>query len=196
MSRKPIDQQQPHECRQAVWEWIRAYAVKHGPDHTFTLPQIDVLLEETSIRTYLAALHKGGYLDVLQMGTRGVLNIYRLIKDCGVDAPRLRKDGQPVTQGRGRYQMWRSMAVIKAFTPAELANYASTEEHQVAIGEAASYCKEICKAGYLSARSDGSYMVVLAQRHGPHPPQVQRTKQIYDPNLKKVVWSRVEGGAE
>ena len=206
MSRKPIDKQQPSECRQAIWEWVRAYAAKHGPAHTFTINDIPVDLEETSIREYLAALHKGGYLEAISQGKRGTANVYRLIFDCGVDAPRLRKDGVPVTQGQGRLQMWNSMRIIKSFTATDLAFNASTDDHQVSESDANGYCQALHKAGYLrvlapaqtgpGSSKQATYMLIPARWSGPQPPQIQRTKQVYDPNLRRVVWSRIEGGAE
>ena len=62
MSRKPIDQQQPSECRQAIWEWIRNYVREHGPSHAFFLKDIDVKLDVASIRDYLTGLFNAGYL--------------------------------------------------------------------------------------------------------------------------------------
>lgn len=200
MSRKPIDKQQPTECRQAVWDEIR----KKG-DWTFTIKELDVMLDATTIRDYLAALCKAGYLDAVSKGKRGEANVYRLVEDCGVDAPRLRKDGTPVTQGIGRQQMWNAMRILKEFTATDLAFNASTDDHRVAEGEAKSYCQTLDKAGYLVLKGQGSgvksqsearYMLIPQMWTGPHPPQIQRTRQVYDPNLRKVVWSKVEGGAE
>lgn len=205
MSRKPVDQQQPTECRQAIWDAIRS-----KEDWLFTADELDVKLDASTIREYLSALANGDYLEVISKGKRGESNIYRLINDTGVDAPRLRKDGTPVTQGQGRQQMWNAMRIIKQFSPADLALNATTDDHKVAENEARDYCKMLCHAGYLrvsvphktgSAGKPGSgqrarYMFIPGMWTGPHPPQIQRTKQVYDPNLRKVVWAKVEGGAE
>lgn len=196
MSRKPIDEQQPSECRQAIWEWVRAQT---GP---FNATDVDVRLDPTTIREYLKALSLAGYLEAVSLGKRGEANIYRLIDDCGVEAPRLRKDGTPVTQGQGRLQMWNAMRICKEFSATDLAFNASTDDHQVAESEAKSYIHALCKAGYLvhqagKANSPGHrYRLLPSMWTGPQPPQIQRTKQVYDPNLRKVVWSKIEGGAE
>ena len=198
MSRKPIDKQQPSECRQAVWEWIRAWG-----SAGFTICDIafDVRLQESSIRDYLRGLFRAGYLERDPMGPGGPITRmtpigYRLLRDTGVDAPRVRRDGTPVTQGIGRLHMWNAMQVLKSFSAVDLAFTASTPEHKVAEGEALRYCQALCLAGYLVKRTDGKYSLIAAMWTGPHPPQIQRTKQVYDPNLRRVVWARVEGGAE
>ncbi len=205
MSRKPIDKQQPSQCRQAIWEEIR----KKG-DWAFTSTELDVVLDASTIREYLTSLHKAGYLEAISIGKRGEANVYRLIDDCGVDAPRVRKDGSQVTQGQGRQHMWNAMRISKEFSAVDLRLNATTDDVQVTESEAASYCQALCKAGYLrivtpsktgTSGKPGSgqrcrYMLIPTMWTGPQPPQIQRTKQIYDPNLKKVVWSKIEGGAE
>lgn len=194
MSRKPIDQQQPHECRQAVWEWIR-----ENGRRPFTVKDVAcaIALEPNSIRDYLVGLGRGGYLAAEKTARSGANSIitYTLKRDIGVEAPRVRRDGTPVSQGLGRRQMWNAMLVLKQFSPRDLAFNASTPEHAIAEGEALKYCQILASANYLVKRQD-KFALVPARWTGPHPPQVQRTKQLYDPNLKKVVWSRVEGGAE
>lgn len=183
--RKPIDKQQPTECRQAIWDGIKSH-----PEAAFTITEIAkyTRLEVSTVRDYIIGLLKAGYLG----GTKE----YFLIKDTGVDAPRVRKDGTPVTQGRGRQQMWNAMRVLKTFTALELAFNASTEEHQTAESEAKSYCLALFKAGYLVRRKASQYQLLAPMWTGPQPPQIQRTKQIYDPNLKRVVWTQVKGGAD
>lgn len=194
MSRKPIDQQQPTECRQAIWEWIRAW---HG---SFTVNDLmlTVRLESSSINDYLTGLVNAPeqYLTARKSPSRGVLTQYVLNNDIGVDAPRVRKDGTPVTQGQGRQHMWKAMRILKNFTTIELAFNSSTDDHRVADSEAITYCAALCKAGYLVGKYPQRYQLIPSMWTGPQPPQIQRTRQVYDPNLKRVVWSRIEGGAE
>ena len=98
MSRKPIDQQQPSECRQAVWAWIRKHPTKFQTGDIM----YDIRLTGSSIQEYLTGLVKAGYLSVIKNPLPGVAAMYDLLNDIGVDAPRVRKDGTPVTQGQGR----------------------------------------------------------------------------------------------
>lgn len=192
MSRKPVDQQQPTECRQAVWDEIRTC------NSPFSVSDIakSVRLEESTVRDYLTGLMNAGHLKRSGSFRNFSAANFILINDTGHDAPRVRKDGTPVTMGQGRQQMWNAMQVLKVFTPRDLAFNATTDTHTVAESEAKTYCAALCKAGYLVGLANQRYSLVPAMWTGPHSPQIQRTKQVYDPNLKKVVWARIEGGAE
>lgn len=208
MSRKPIDEQQPSECRQAIWNWIRKYDKQNGPCAAFKLKDINVNLNSTSIRDYLNGLTNAEYLVCTRSLTPKGPDLYSLVKDVGVDAPRVRKDGTPVTQGQSRQQMWNTLRIIKCFSAADLAFNSSTPDCQVAESEAKGYISFLLKANYLRALSAGKpghkpgtgtqarYMLIPSMWTGPQPPQIQRTKQLYDPNLKRVVWAKIEGGAE
>lgn len=208
MSRKPIDQLQPFECRAAIWTAIRRLK-------TFDLDdlQMVVKLEKNSIQEYVTGLKKAGYLESAAWPTdvplcqRGKIT-YTLVNDIGIDAPRVRKDGSRVTQGQSRRQMWNALQVLKRFTPRELAFNAATPDCQVSEQEAKGYVSALHRANYLklmtpakSGHKPGTgkqavYTLIPAMWTGPHPPQIQRTKQVYDPNLRRVVWAKVEGGAE
>ena len=190
MSRKPVDQQQPTECRQAIWDEIRRIR------SNFCARDLDVRLTLPSISEYLLGLEKAGYLARLNAPKRGASVMYALVRDTGIDAPRVRKDGTLVTMGQGRRQIWNAMQVLKEFSPRDLAFNSSTPDHVVAESEAKTYCAALCAAGYLVGRASGRYTLIGAMWTGPNPPQIQRTKQVYDPNLRRVVWSRIEGGAE
>jgi len=191
--RKPIDQQQPHECRQAMWDWIR----NRSPYKSFTWKDIaDGNLSQKTVQDYLRGLENAGYLESTHDIHRNKPVLYRLKKDTGVDAPRVRIDGTIVTMGDGRRQMWNTIQVLKNFTLQDMIFNASTGKHAVAESEAKTYCQYLAKAGYLKSLGHQLYKLVPGMWTGPHPPQIQRTKQVYDPNLKKVVWSRIEAGAE
>ena len=192
MSRKPIDKQQPSECRQAVWQWIRVN------DGAFTICDLqrDISLDASSIKDYLTGLTNAGYLVATKGPRRMIATLYTLVNDIGNDAPRVRKDGTPVTQGQGRQQLWNAIRILKNFSVTDLTFNASTDDHRILESEARIYCVALCKAGYLVGRANQTYMLIPTMWTGPHPPQIQRTKQVYDPNLKKVVWSKIEGGAE
>ncbi len=140
MSRKPIDQQQPTECRQAIWEWIKA---RKAPFIASDL-LYDIRLDASSINEYLTGLVNAGYLERTGNFRNITASTYTLINDTGHDAPRVRKDGTPVTQGRGREQMWQSMRRLKEFSVDELKFDASIGGVIVAESEAKSYCAAIC----------------------------------------------------
>jgi len=195
MSLKPVDQRSPDEKREAIWAAIREL-------QTFTLNRLfwKVRMERNSIRDYVLGLKNAGYIEdigVVVENTRQAKQ-YRLIKDIGLDAPRVRRDGTPVTQGLAREQMWRTMRILKEFTPEELAINASTEACEVKVSDAKKYCQALNKASYLIATQPGRglhqsrYRFLPSRFTGPKPPQIQRTKHVYDPNLGEVVWSSRE----
>lgn len=182
--------------RQRIWEAIRAR--RDG----FTLLDVACAadMDMATTRTYLQSLERGGFTVQSNETVRiGEEKQYRLIKDNGLEAPRLTKDGQPVTQGRAQEQMWRTMRIMGGdFNCQELAGLASTTEVEVTQVAAKSYLKHLAHAGYVSVVAKGKgrgaggtlsrYRFNSARYTGPRPPMVQRTKSIYDPNLGEVVW--------
>ena len=184
MARKPIDQTRPEEKRQAVWEALRTL-----PEFTVTELAHHTRLGKATIRDYLIGLERAGYLEKIAQGGPGAASIWRLSRDAGRHAPRVTKNGAPVSMGQGRLQMWRAMRVLGRFTAQDLAIHASTEEHQVATNEAVTYCRFLWRAGYLTQQGP-HYQFVRRRYSGPKPPMIQRVKQVYDPNLEQVVWSQ------
>lgn len=197
MSVKPIDKRNALESRDAVWSIIRKYrqfSIRDLVDETH--------LGEDTVRDYVAGLTAAGYLErQQQMGNgRNAGYRYTLQRDCGVDAPRVRRDGSEVTQGRGREQMWNTMRILKEFSPRDLAFHASTKDVPVSVIDAKHYIHYLHAANYLvlvkECRKTGSqarYSLLNSSWTGPRPPQIQRVHQLYDPNLKRVVWSNAGG---
>lgn len=191
MARKPIDQRHPDAGRAALWSAIRQLK-------SFTVTQLrrETLCTISQTREYVRGLTAAGILergtDILSKPSESTL--YTLACDPGAEAPRVRRDGTTVTMGQGRLQLWRSMRVLGRFTIADLVVIASTEECIIATSEAKSYCLFLCRAGYLARLSDNNYRFVSSRYSGPQPPQIQRIKQVYDPNLKQVVWSGKDNG--
>lgn len=144
----------------------------------------------SKIKDYLVGLVRAGIVECLSRAHSG--NRYRLARDMGVNAPRVRKDGVMLPPS-GRNRMWRAMRILKTFTPRELAQAASLEDASVAVGEAESYCAWLGRGGYL--RGDGKRWTFIPGRNtGPKAPQILRVRQLYDPNLDKVVYRcRAEG---
>ncbi len=199
MSNQPIHLKAagPKNDRQAIWETIR----KHGVDgQTFTAPDIRGQLPAcplSRIRDYLTCLTAAEYLACKKADKPGAPNSYTLKRDTGIEAPRVRKDGTAVIQGMAREQMWRTMKVIGEFNAHELATNASTEACLVAQHDAKSYIGYLHKAKYLhmttKANTHGGlarYRLLPSKNTGPKPPKVQRIKNVYDPNIGKVVWSQ------
>lgn len=182
--------------RQRVWDLIRTTAGK-------PFERLDVIPCDVDIatgRTYLQSLEAGGYIEQVgdRPGAHKAANVrqYVLRKDCGIEAPRVRRDGTPVTQGLAQEQMWRTLRLLKGDTDArELAAHASTEAVPVAETAANDYLRNLHLAQYLECTRQGSVRgrrarYRLVTNTGPRPPMVCRTDSIYDPNLNKTVWTR------
>ena len=181
---KPIDKRGPLESRQAVWDAIRRM-------RRFTVPVVrdETLLKTDTVRDYILGLEAAGYVrKITESSGVGVPARWELAKDAGSEAPRVRRDGTPVIQGLGRENMWNAMRILRDFTPRELAVAASMPTCRVKELTAEDYIKHLHRAGYL--RKNGSrYMFLPGAYTGPMAPMIQRTKRVWDPNLKQIRWS-------
>lgn len=180
--------------RQGIWEAIRVQS------EGFSLPTLITAtdIHRDTIRTYLRGLEAAGYIETV-CTTSGGVRLYRLAKDVGIEAPRVTRDGKPVTQGAAREQMWRTMKMLAGdFSWRDLAVAASTEETPVNEEDAKDYCANLAKAGYLVTTVKGKgngkagvptrYRFNRGMNTGPRPPMVQRLATVFDPNLRQIVW--------
>lgn len=203
MSRKPITAYTGGKGpRQHIWEAIRTLAVsgeafdEHAIHHTMPREARQVIALAT-LRDYRHCLVAAGILSVVTpTQNRRTPATYRLAKNEGLEAPRVRRDGSRVTQGLAQEQMWRTLRMLQADTNArELAAHASTAAVQVAEVSSADYLLVLFHAGYLIRTREGRpavqarYRLAPAKNTGPRPPMVCRTRVLYDPNLDEVVWA-------
>ncbi|WNL39856.1 hypothetical protein RN346_04675 [Halomonas sp. PAMB 3232] len=204
--RKPkLNAQAPRIDRQAIWEALRALAVDGTSITTraITLEMANAVSQDR-VRDYLIGLEKAGYLERKDTARKTGQPIeYSLTKDVGVEAPRVRKDGSTPEGGLGREQLWRTLRIVGNCTAGELADAATTPKVTIAEATANEYLRFLAAAGYVVVARAGSpgiptrYRAVASRWTGPLAPMIQRTKQLYDPNTGKVVYSRVtktEGG--
>ena len=200
------------DIRPRIWAIIRQIGSKcevfntTGVRYCLRFP-----VKRARVLAYLKALERGGYLaPVSAEHERGPG--WQLIRNPGIDAPRLRDDGTEVVQGSGRDQCWRAMRILGTFTATELVATASTERWRVKPGEAEDYCNRLSRAGILSrawilSSRTWCYTLSPARYTGPKPPQIlrykpaqdgqpARRKGVYDPNTGTLYWpdGRVERG--
>jgi hypothetical protein len=208
MARKPIHLQAAGKLtpRDRIWAAIRGlrrfspsstfaeiadYVVKHAPAEAVTRR-----IDEDTIKTYVESLVKGDYLRRMnpKRGARYEPADFALLRDVGIEAPRVTRGGKTVTQGGGREALWRSMKILKTFTRGELAQAASTASNKVGDEEASTYVYYLVKAGYVIEVKPGKshhparYRFLAAKNTGPRAPMIQRVRHVYDPNLGVVVW--------
>jgi hypothetical protein len=182
--------------RQRVWEAVRAIDNAVG---CFTADDLSrrSKVEYEPVRYFVRGWLAAGYLGVLSgwtPGGRGVKNVYSMVRDNGVEAPRVRPNGAEITQGRGSEALWAAMTALDSFTAAFAAEIA-----QVSPVTAKTTCGLLGRAGYLVAVEPGKglgkggrptvWRVAAEHRHKPRAPQITRLKAIYDPNVHQIVWA-------
>lgn len=205
MARKPITTYAGGKGpRQLIWEAIRTLQRSGQPiveiDIWQALPrEVRHGLDLGAVRDYRRALVAAGILGVVADPTARTNGTYQLLKDEGLEAPRLRRDGSRVTQGLAQEQMWRTLRLLTCDTNhRELAAHASSAAVPVAEAAAKDYLKTLHIAGYLQRTTEGKgtgaggiqtrYRLKPQRNTGPRPPMICRTKVVYDPNEDKVVW--------
>lgn len=174
--------------REAIWKTIRDKRV-------FTVKDMPAKVRPRTAQTYLRGLERADYIERFRMDPPERFRpvTYRLVRDTGVEAPRVTPDGKPVTQGHGREQMWRTMARLRDFSVRDLAIHASTPEVRVSRSDTQWYVGCLAKAGYLYVVEVGGpgkparYRLTPTRRTGPFPPMIQRAGQVWDPNLNRVM---------
>lgn len=196
MSRQPvqIERSGGKSQRQRVWEAIRRF--EHADPARSWAFSVDMVsrsskVEEAPVREYLKSLEAAGYLRHIAAIKEGgrVKSFWRLAQDNGVEAPRVRRDGSAVTQGRGTESMWSVMTTIDSFTFHFLAELAGVKP-----ATAATYCSVLGKAGYLEVLKPGKggiatvWTVARPHRDKPYAPMITRLKAVYDPNIHQLVW--------
>ncbi|OED43588.1 hypothetical protein ACH42_09760 [Endozoicomonas sp. (ex Bugula neritina AB1)] len=152
-------------------------------------------MNESAINAYLIRLTNGGYLEKEKSvnGSGHKKWLWTLVKDSGVETPKLKINGEPSAAGRAKEQLWRTMKVISEFNYFELSAAASTEVVPVAVGTAKAYIRSLHQAGYLVKIRKGKtgnparYRTVPTRIRGPKPPMVLRNKAVFDQNLMQVM---------
>lgn len=193
MARKPVHLAAagpgPHG-REAVWA-----AIRNLPE--FTRADLERVSGETPaiVRDYLTGLIRAGF--VVSVGRAAhpggnpahVRTSFRLARDVGIEAPRVRKDGSAIPPS-GRERMWRAAKILGEFSIRDLTLHASAGGPPVAEQEALCYCRSLAKGGYVTPLrcKPPRWRFLRSRNTGPKAPQVQRVRQVFDPNLGKVVW--------
>lgn len=185
---KPIDQRGPRASRETLWRAIKKKKV-------FTLSEITRCcdLKKGTISQYLRTWALVGALETKPIASKGTNSQgegyrrplrYTLIKDLP-EFPRVRKNGTEIDQGKATQQMWTTMRKLRFFSVSDVHALSSTPRHPVTRRHVAEYMKYLILARYIEYRSGVYYLV---KDTGPKAPMIQRIKQVWDPNLKKVMW--------
>lgn len=169
--------------RQRIWEGIRQH---DGQD--FELEAVvprDISI--STARGYANSLEKAGYLAAVQR--TGKKTLWRLVKNPGIDAPRVDKMGRPATHGDITEALWGGMDVLSEFNVRVLAATSGAS-----LRTAQNYCGHLVRAGYLVVEDKGkngiptTYRLLKSRNTGPRAPKIVRVNTVYDPNTNRIVW--------
>ena len=205
MARKPVTAYAGGKGpRQRIWEAIRARGEAEWTRYSIARA---AGVEDSTVTTYCQAMFAAGI--IARTGEIAISAVatevrWRLVRDEGIDAPRLKRDGSRVTNGLAQEQMWRALRVLACDLNArELAAHASTAAVPVTISAAEHYITWLLAAGYLIRTRAGKglgragkgvtarYRLDPARNTGPRPPMICRAKVVYDPNEDAVVWAPI-----
>lgn len=173
------------DSKQAIWEAIRRL-------QSFTARQLQdqTRLNSSTVRDYIKGLEAAGYLAPYVRLYKEDAQ-WRLVKDIGVEAPRVRKDGTVITKGEGQRNMWEAMRILRTFTATELAIAATTATCRVSAVSAVRYARHLTRAGYLRRSADGAvYRFLPTAYTGPMAPVIQQHSRVWssvwDPNTNEL----------
>lgn len=199
MARKPIELERAGMLtpRERVWQAVRKL-------RRFTQLQLQDATKPVvrfhTCETYLTCLVAGGYVRPTAPQRRGTKQhyeeqTYELVKDT-LDAPRLTRDGKPVTQGLGTLAMWRAMHILKTFDWQDVQHAASLPSATVSGATAKSYVNALAAAGYFTtvqeAKPGTPARYRLVKRTGAHAPAITRRKTVFDRNKGEFTWQQSE----
>lgn len=192
---------QPYQSpRQRVWIAIR----KHRDE--FTIQQVADIgkMKYDSTRDFITGLKKAGIIGEVRrenlpnMSKKIELIYFKLIEDYGYNAPSVDRKGNLLGKtATVNKAMWNTLRITKQPVNAnELAAISSTDEQNVSIETADSYLRFLHHAGYLKIAREAhhsvrkaKYQLLPTMNTGPNPPQIQRAKQVFDPNTNQVMYS-------
>ena len=190
---------QPYQSpRQRVWTAIR----KHRDE--FTIQQVADIgqMKYDSTRDFITGLKKAGYIDIAYekqvIGRRVKVIHYKLVRDVGYTAPTVSRDGTETNPAQANKAMWNTLRILKRpINAEELVNLSCNDQLTISIFTANTYLQLLHDAGYLRLMKaaenitgkKAKYQLIEAMNTGPIPPQIQRAKQVFDPNTNQVMYS-------
>ncbi len=185
--RKPVSVARKN--RKLIWKEIRSLK-------TFTSKDIELRTKVLSgtVYSYLKALVKAEILHKETLPGKGGLrkNRYTLLKDIGAKAPVVGRDGHLV-EDTHQSRVWRAVRILKNFTLKDIVATASQDNDPVSLAAVDQYLNYLKRAGYLTKKqNEKTFHLNPAMNKGIQAPQIQRIRQIYDPNIDTVVWNSEE----
>lgn len=152
------------KIRQKIWDVLREHKAEFLPPHEIAGKAGTV--HETT-HNYLNMLEKAGLIEVQLQGalfaTRPI-KTFRLLKNIGTQAPRLRADGSFYDEQQSEV-IWRTAKILRRFTLAELVLHIGMT-HQVKTNYVKNYVFGLVRGGYVT-RHDTHFQVVKITSQAP-----------------------------
>lgn len=173
----------PRNRRQEIWDLLRS-----NRERFMTVDEVMEALDApyTTVYVYLNSLFRGGYVGA-QQGFRFSRRLgYRLERDIGAEAPRLKRDGS-ICPDTAIEVMWRTMKILRHFDVEMLVAHVNMT-HRVSRSMANEYTAMLERAGYLANHGTArSKKYALLKNTGAKAPQMLAVQELYDPNLNQIV---------
>lgn len=182
--------------RQHIWEAIRAVNASPKELTTYAVARKSNQ-EDEAVRAYLRDLEKVGIVSKVRSIGRFDAE-WSLLKDEGVEAPRVTKNGKVSNYAAGVENVWRALRILGEFSAAEASVAASINGASISEFGAHVYLSGLAKAGYVTRRGGTAgfktrFCLIPSRYTGPKHPIYQRDfDQVYDPNLDQVVWRKTD----
>ena len=150
-------------------------------------------LDQATVKEYVLALANAGYLRLSRVRMwRGQPRVRWRCAKQSPTAPNVRRP-DPIPTVRSVERMWRSITILRVFTYEELVACSSDDKLQVTPSQAKIYLSYLQSAGYVR-RQDVQHGLVpmfwLIRWPGPLPLLITKKGEVYDQNIKGVVWSK------
>ncbi|MFH1796302.1 MAG: hypothetical protein ABIF45_17570 [Pseudomonadota bacterium] len=170
---------------------------EHGP---WTIRQI-VLRTNVSTRSvsqFVDRLRKAGIAALVETrvsvaGQKSATACYRLTRRP-IDTPRLYPDGSERPEDDLQL-LWRTMKMVKSFTPRELADQAGSDDRAVGLELTRQYVSRLCAVGIVAVtqpvRSRREARYRLVRNLGARAPRILTARVVFDPNAKQVIGDAV-----
>ena len=177
----------PRQPRRLMWQALRD--CRHRDWYVEELAELAGVTRQAA-HIYVHALVLAGLVterDLRVPGYTRPRKVYRLHRDTGRDAPRLKADGSPAHEPV-QDVLWRTIKILRQFTAAELATHVGMT-HTVSGKLVKDYIRTLVRAGYL--KDTGGKRFVLLNNSGSRAPRLYLARELNDPNLDEIVMREV-----
>lgn len=187
--------------RDRVWAAIRIFGSAPFPEaQEFSIAELMAMSEQRgdTVLPYVKGLEKAGYIEPAprwlpdgRVRARFMLRRYRLVRDVGVDAPRVDAHGRPVTGGLAQQQIW--TVVRKKKEDFDWRDVHQGCDVRMTVDTLKAYLAALERGGYMRVTAEARprwpsrYRFIRARDTGPRAPLVDRDGRVIDGNTGAAV---------